>query len=73
LKRCRTCKGEKPRTAFSRCWSASDGLAYQCKKCDADYGRANAERLREYQARYRAEVKAGLRRPRRRTKVQPLA
>lgn len=57
LKRCSACKREKPRDAFSKNRSRTDGLHHQCKDCkakrNAAYSAANKEKIAKRKAAYR--------------------
>lgn len=47
LKKCSTCKVEKPCTEFYKNKSTSDGLNYQCKECKLEYNQKNIDKIRE--------------------------
>lgn len=40
LKRCGTCRTEKPFSEFHRCISRPDGLNHRCKRCQSEHDRA---------------------------------
>lgn len=42
MKRCGTCKTEKPRTEFGKRSASVDGLAAKCKSCQSAYDKARA-------------------------------
>ncbi len=55
LKTCRRCKLEKPRSEFTKCPLASDGLRYWCKECEKSYAREynNRPERKEYNRKHR--------------------
>jgi hypothetical protein len=53
VKRCTKCGKEKPRAEFSRDRSRKDGRYPQCKACVRRWHQENAERLAEYNRRWR--------------------
>lgn len=57
MKICSACKIEKDEIEFSRQNSTKDGLQYNCKSCNADYARKNADRIRLYRLGYYEENK----------------
>jgi len=55
MKRCCTCKLDKPLDRFGKDRSKKDGLQVQCKDCNKTYRDANKERAAQYSKRYHAE------------------
>jgi hypothetical protein len=61
MKKCATCKEEKPLEAFGRNRQAVDGLHYYCKTCAALRQRAwatsNPSKIREAKDRYLSRIR----------------
>lgn len=55
LKKCWTCKVEKPLTSFGKKKTTKDGYQNRCKQCRADYRDKNREKIREYQREYQGK------------------
>lgn len=58
LKRCNRCHEWKPFEAFSRHTGTYDGLQRRCKACDAEYYRANKEKIKAYRQEHADEIRA---------------
>ena len=52
MKKCTTCKTEKPREAFARHSKTKDGLQGQCRQCRRQYYLDNQERCKEHMRQY---------------------
>lgn len=52
MKKCSRCREWKGRACFSQDRYRKDGLQSRCKGCNADYYKANRERIASYNADY---------------------
>lgn len=52
-KTCTRCQVEKSLSEFTKNKNSKDGLSHSCKSCRAEYGRANRQRISEYERQYR--------------------
>jgi len=55
MKRCVTCKQEKPFSDFHKNKSEKDGYHSQCKQCRQKYSEINSERIKKYSKKYYRE------------------
>ena len=58
MKRCSTCKVEKPLTEFYKDKTKKDGLRSQCKSCVKSYYEANKDKLKSYYKANKDKVKS---------------
>ena len=58
MKRCGTCKQEKPFAEFSKRKTSKDGVQPKCKECGKKYYEDNLERINYFRKTHKEDIKA---------------